>query len=217
MALVYLARHGQASFGAHDYDVLSDLGRHQAQVLGAELRRRGVRPNRVLSGTLQRQRDTAQAALDAAGLDPSYETDERWNEYDHEAVLQHHGGAPSSAGSGVQSVLDGALDTWAATAQDSPCAESWPDFETRVVNALQDLAARLGRGESAVVFTSGGVIGAICARLLGLTGTAFLGFNRVTVNAALTKIVQGRSGTSLVSFNDHAHFEGEHAGLLTYR
>ena len=45
MAVVYLVRHGQASFGAADYDVLSDAGRRQAAVLG-----RGARAPRRPAG-----------------------------------------------------------------------------------------------------------------------------------------------------------------------
>jgi hypothetical protein len=37
------------------------------------------------------------------------------------------------------------------------------------------------------------------------------------VNASLTKLVHGRSGTSLVSWNEHAHFEGANRELLSYR
>ena len=59
MPLICLVRHGQASFGAEDYDVLSDLGREQARSLGEELRRRDLRDPLVVSGTLRRQRDTA--------------------------------------------------------------------------------------------------------------------------------------------------------------
>jgi hypothetical protein len=36
-------------------------------------------------------------------------------------------------------------------------------------------------------------------------------------NGAITKLVSGRSGVSLVSVNEHGHFEGPHRGLLTYR
>jgi broad specificity phosphatase PhoE len=35
MGQVLLIRHGQASFGADDYDVLSDLGWTQGRALGA--------------------------------------------------------------------------------------------------------------------------------------------------------------------------------------
>jgi len=34
---IYLVRHGQASFGAEDYDELSDLGARQSRLLGGWL------------------------------------------------------------------------------------------------------------------------------------------------------------------------------------
>jgi broad specificity phosphatase PhoE len=37
MPTVLLVHHGQASFGASDYDVLSDLGRRQAEIVAASL------------------------------------------------------------------------------------------------------------------------------------------------------------------------------------
>jgi hypothetical protein len=39
----------------------------------------------------------------------------------------------------------------------------------------------------------------------------------VVVNASVTKVVVGRRGTSLVSFNDHSHLEAAEPGLVTYR
>ena len=43
-----------------------------------------------------------------------------------------------------------------------------------------------------------------------------MALNRVTVNTGITKVVRGRSGTSLLSFNEHAHLTGV-SGMLTYR
>src|SRR4029450_1607156 len=63
MAVAYLVRHGQASFGAADYDVLSEAGRAQSAVLGAELARRGVVPDRVVTGSSARARETPAVAL----------------------------------------------------------------------------------------------------------------------------------------------------------
>ena len=51
-------RHGQASFGAEDYDVLSDHGEEQARRLGSSLA--SLSPDLVVHGSLKRQRDTAQ-------------------------------------------------------------------------------------------------------------------------------------------------------------
>ena len=44
MGQLLLVRHGQASFGAEDYDVLSETGWEQGRRLGAHLVRAGVRP-----------------------------------------------------------------------------------------------------------------------------------------------------------------------------
>ena len=43
MGQLYLVRHGQASFGADDYDQLSELGRRQAVQLGRYWAQRGWR------------------------------------------------------------------------------------------------------------------------------------------------------------------------------
>jgi hypothetical protein len=38
--------------------------------------------------------------------------------------------------------------------------------------------------------------------------------NRVAVNGAVTKLAVGRSGSTMLTFNEHTHLDGEH---LTYR
>ncbi len=71
MGSIYLIRHGQASFGADDYDMLSPLGVRQAQVVGQHLVDLDLRFDRCISGDLLRQQDTARHALaqfTAAGL-----------------------------------------------------------------------------------------------------------------------------------------------------
>ena len=66
MATIYLVRHGQASFGAEDYDALSELGCRQAQVLGEYFRDCDIRLDAAYCGDLKRQRDTARLALAGA-------------------------------------------------------------------------------------------------------------------------------------------------------
>lgn len=224
MALVYLLRHGQASFGAQDYDVLSERGLRQSAVLGAELARRGVVPTRVWSGTLRRQRDTAVACLAAAGVDLALTQDERWNEYDHLALVRARMGVGVANGTSdsppspreFQRLLDDALIDWIGSAGTD--SAGFGAFADGTVSALADVVGSLGSGGVALVFTSGGVIAALVSRLLGLPADGFVAVNRVSVNAAITKIVHGRSGTSLLSFNDHGHFDAELTrDLLTYR
>jgi hypothetical protein len=79
------------------------------------------------------------------------------------------------------------------------------------------VASGLETGSTAIVVTSAGVVAGICVRLLGLPPEAFIAFNRPSVNAGLTKVVVGASGSTLVSYNDHAHLERGHRSLVTYR
>jgi broad specificity phosphatase PhoE len=221
-----LIRHGQASFGSGDYDVLSELGIRQAEIVAAALQDRGVQPTRLISGAFRRQVDTAAAY--ASRLGTEVEIDARWNEYDGNEVLLHHSestaridGWPAD-GIGLsnrefQVALDGAIGAWIDEAERSPAAQSWPAFAASGSGALQELTGELGRGETAVVFTSGGVIAAICAQLVGEPDRAFVPFNRTQINTGITKIVHGGSGTSLVSVNDHSHLESVDPALVTYR
>ncbi|WP_372670968.1 histidine phosphatase family protein [Amycolatopsis kentuckyensis] len=218
MGAIYLVRHGQASFGASDYDALSPRGFEQSTVVGAELLRRNVSFTQIRSGTLARQRDTAATALKALDTVVPVVEDPRWNEYDHVDIALHHaGGAPQEDSHAYQGVLDAALTAWTSAGADGPCAETWPAFLARCRAALEDLVASLGKGEHAVVFTSGGVIATICGLLMGTPEVGLLKFNRVTVNGGITKLVSGRGGVTMLSFNEHPHFEADAASLLTYR
>ena len=58
MGTLYLVRHGQASFGADDYDVLSPLGHQQAVRLGEYFKTKGLVFDAAMTGTLQRQIST---------------------------------------------------------------------------------------------------------------------------------------------------------------
>lgn len=220
MGAIYLIRHGQASFGEADYDRLSGLGIEQGAVVGAELLRRNVRFTEARSGSLSRQRKTAETVLDWLGVKSPAKEDPRWNEFDHADIMAHHGGGvPRSAtdSRSYQGVLDAALAEWIGAGEDSPCAETWPAFVARARGALEDLVSLLGKGENAVVFTSSGLIGALAGHLLGHPDLAVLKLNRVTVNCGITKVVSGRSGVTLLSFNEHSHFDGRASRLLTYR
>ena len=63
MGTLYLVRHGQASFGADNYDQLSALGQRQCQRLGEYFGAKGRRFSAAITGTLARQTQS----LDAIG------------------------------------------------------------------------------------------------------------------------------------------------------
>ncbi|WP_159945560.1 MULTISPECIES: histidine phosphatase family protein [unclassified Nocardiopsis] len=211
MPAIYLIRHGKASPEAEDYDELSPTGYEQARLLGAELKRRELRVGRVVTGLLRRQRQTAAAALAEAGLDREPEGDARWNEYDHLGLL----GAHAADGGSLQERLDASLTAWIEAGGSGP--GTWEGFRSGGRQALDDVAAGLDRGRTALVFTSAGVIAAVCSSLLGASPAGFLAMNRVVVNGSVTKLAHGRGGTQLLSFNDHAHLEQGGPALMTYR
>ncbi len=63
MGTLYLVRHGQASFGADDYDNLSELGHRQSLRLGEYWRDKGLKFDAVLVGTLKRHAQTLAGIL----------------------------------------------------------------------------------------------------------------------------------------------------------
>jgi broad specificity phosphatase PhoE len=211
-----LIRHAQGSFGDDDYDMLSPTGHRQVEALAATLRERGVTAHRVISGSLRRQRETA-----LPWRDDGVEIDERWDEYDSDDILMAYSESPVRLeGTGAtqrefQDVLERAMLMWIAKGDGGAAAEPFGAFKGRVQAALAELASGLGRGQTALVFTSGGVIAACCLLALGLPDAYLPAFNRVPVNTGITKLIHGRRGTSLVSFNDHGHLEGTE--LITYR
>lgn len=211
MPTIYLIRHGKASPEADDYDQLSPTGYEQSRLLGAELKRRGLSVGAVVTGSLLRQRQTAATVLAEAGIDVAPTVDERWNEYDHLDLLSRF---PIESGS-LQQRLDACLTSW--TTDEGAGPGSFPHFRDGVRTALADVAAGLERGRTALVFTSGGVVGAACSTLMNAPDSAFVMMNRVTVNGSVSKVAHGRGGTQLLSFNDHAHLEQGGPELMTYR
>ncbi len=222
---ILLIRHAQASFGAADYDVLSERGHQQAAALVDGLRRRRIAADRVISGGLRRQQDTAAQCAAALGLQVA--VDRRFDEYDDRDVLthharvsaglEHHPGDRALSSRDFQGILNGALRKWIETGADGPSRQPWPQFLDRLEAALADVATGLGKGQTALVVSSGGAIAALATTLLRLPAESLIAFNHVSVNTGISKLAVGRGGTTLVSFNEHAHLDEAGGSLITYR
>jgi broad specificity phosphatase PhoE len=218
MSQVLLVRHGQASWGAADYDVLSELGARQATVLGSVLRERGVRADVLLHGAMKRQRETARLVGEAAGW-AAWTEDATWDEMNHEEVLArqpHSFAGDTPTRREFKAWFEAATDRWTAGEHDHEYDESFADFTDRVLGGLDRLVRSLGSGGTAVVVTSGGPIARTVAELLGGGADLHRRIAPVVVNTSVTKVVVGERGATLVSFNEHGHLE-THPDLLTYR
>jgi broad specificity phosphatase PhoE len=216
VSVLLLVRHGQASWGAEDYDVLSELGHEQSRLLGKHLEGLGVAPRRVWSGGLRRHHETVQSTRRSAGWDPEVVTDPGWSEFDHIELLRRYDDATTDTHrpGDYNAFFDAAIDRWTAGAHDHEYGEPFAAFTERVTAALQAAVGTLERGETGVVFTSGGAIAWVAASLWGGGVEQWARINPVLLNTGVTKLVTGSRGLTLVSVNEHAHLSGD---ALTYR
>ncbi|MGH3150518.1 MAG: histidine phosphatase family protein [Streptosporangiaceae bacterium] len=111
----------------------------------------------------------------------------------------------------LQSALDEAIGRWIQGGADYP--EPHSAFTARVEAVVAELTALPG---TTMAVTSAGVIAVACARLTGLPADRWPALARVVVNTSVTRLITGRTGTHLLTFNDHAHLEGDRS-LITYR
>lgn len=217
MTDIVLVRHGQASFGADDYDCLSARGVQQAAVLGEHWRQVGFAPTRAVSGALKRQRDTARGVL---GRDAH--SSEAFNEYDASGLMDHAkdkvhfdaDGKPDNRA--FQHILEASLQAW-LQGDLAGFGEDYLDFSARVWRGREALLEGAAPRDQIVVFTSAGVIAELVRDVLGLPPTGLLALNRRIHNASVTELIYGRSGWQLGSFNDTTPLRLAGAELLTYR
>ncbi|CDF83360.1 histidine phosphatase family protein [Pseudomonas sp. QL9] len=236
MGSIYLIRHGQASFGADDYDVLSPTGVRQAEILGEHLAGLGLRLDRCLAGDLRRQRHTAEAALQrmaAAGLAvPDLEIDAAFNEFEADAVIRAHlddlleidpqalhilrNAAQHRAE--FQRLFSFVIARWVSGEHHKDGLVSWQEFLDTVHDGLQRLLQQASGRDNIAVFTSGGTITALLQLIVGMPAIKAFELNWQIVNTSLNRLKFRGSEVSLASFNSHVHLELLKAPeLITYR
>jgi broad specificity phosphatase PhoE len=215
---ILLVRHGQASFGSANYDALSPLGFEQSRLLGVSMAARDIAVDAIVHGTMRRHRETAETCAAAAGWSAVPEVDAGWDEFDFLSVLAVHphefGPEPTKAE--FQKLFEAATAAWIAGA-DRDYAETFADFTARAHDALERTVALAEQGTVAV-FSSGGPIAWAVSEVLADGGSSDLWtrLNRMSVNAALTRLVSGSRGLNLLTYNDQSHLDGVH-GAVTYR
>ena len=132
MAELLVVRHGQASFGQDNYDVLSDLGHAQAAAVGRVLRELDWVPDRLVTGTLTRQKDT----LTSMGFASAPEEHAGFNEYDfHDLLHARYDGQVPEMVIGDRKTHFRALRETVFEWQDDAFAgasETWGNFIARV-------------------------------------------------------------------------------------
>ena len=144
MGALYLVRPGQASFGAEDYDQLSDVGLEQARVLGEALRARIPQVDAVFTGTMKRHAQTAEGCLSSMGISLSPQRLPGFDEFDHNEVIarfdprfaNHARLVEALAGTpeprrAFQEMFTQAVARWTGGGHDTDYTEPWPTFQAR--------------------------------------------------------------------------------------
>jgi broad specificity phosphatase PhoE len=219
MAELVLVRHAQASFGADDYDKLSELGWRQSRWLGEYFAERQIAFDRVVRGSLRRHAETLVGIAEGAGRPIDGVEDARLNEYDAHALLNAHlkGEAKPQGGDRREHfrILREAMYAWTDGTLAGASHEPFADFRKRVLAALA--AVRGGRAKRVLVVSSGGPISTVLAEVLGMPLRGVVDLNLQTRNTGITELQAGANRIHCISFNNVPHLDRpDRAGALTY-
>lgn len=244
MAVIYLIRHGQASFGSADYDQLSEKGNKQAGLLG-KYWQSNVAHNKYYSGDLLRHYQTLKCFTEG------YQKENipmiihsGFNEFDHVDILtcyntKWHNFAEMSAelnqlnnpNKTFQKEFTQALNRWVSGDFDKEYQESWSKFKERCARALQDIIKQelvdniknirgISDGKKSkdiLVFTSGGTISVIVQHILNLSDRHTLQINQQLRNTSVTKLLFSENMLSVDYLNNYSHLEQAGADWVTFK
>ena len=237
MGTLRLVRHGQASYGARNYDVLSPTGVAQAEALGRAWAQRPGEITAIYAGPMQRQVDTARhlvaAAATAGRALPAPIVVDELAEYPAFELLARCLPQVVAAEPALRGLVDGGqvdpaladralwqmVDAWTAGTLDTGGLETFAQFAARVERGLDGIIARHpGRGQVAVAVTSGGPIGVAAQLALGLDARATVRMWRLVRNASVTDLLWRPRGDrrelSLLTWNTLDHLD---LALQTFR
>lgn len=222
MGTLYLVRHGQASFGAENYDQLSPVGHQQAVRLGQFWRERGQRFDAVITGTLQRHVQTLGGIVEGLGSAPEALRLPCLNEYDSHALIAAIHPQPLGPADTPERyrahfrILCDALAQWMAGVISPQGMPSWNEFSAGVRSAL-DHVRHHHAGQNVLLVSSGGPISTAVGEVLGTAPEVTIALNMRIRNSAVTEFSISPKRLMLQTFNTLPHLnEVEHAGWVTH-
>lgn len=222
MGSLYLVRHGQASFGAADYDQLSPVGHEQCRRLGAYWRERGQRFDAVFTGTLRRHAQSLAGLVEGYGADLPALALPGLNEYDSEAVVRAIHPEPLTPPNDAEGVkqhfrlLRQGLLAWMRGETAPVGMPTHADFAAGVADALARVLA-LGVGRQVLIVSSGGPIATAVAQVLATPAETFVELNLRLRNASVTELAFNPKRHHLVTFNTLPHLDSlEARALITH-
>lgn len=226
MGTLYLVRHGQASFGADDYDQLSEQGQRQSQRLGEHFAFKGIAFEAVLAGTLKRHAQTfagIQAGMQAAGAPdlPEPLLLPGLNEYDSAAVIAtvHPEALDKPTTPELYKhhfrLLRQGLARWMAGQAQPEGMPSYAEFSAGIAAALEHVRTR--HTGNVLLVSSGGPISTAVGQVLGTAPETTIDLNMRIRNSAVTEFVYTPSRHVLLTYNTLPHLDHpDHASWVTF-
>ena len=221
MGNLYLVRHGQASFGAADYDNLSELGHRQSVRLGEYFAGKGLQFDAVITGTLKRHAQTWAGIAQGAGLTHQPLEWPGLNEYDSEAVIKAIHPTPLEKPDTPEMVrhhfrlLRDGLTQWMNGVVSPQGMPSYNDFVRGVTSALEHV--RKSHTGNVLIVSSGGPISTAVGHVLGTTPETTIELNLRIRNSSVTELAYTPKRHMLVTYNTLPHLDdAAHADWVTY-
>lgn len=226
MSEIFFVRHGQASWGARNYDQLSPLGWQQSRWLGEHFAALGLDFDRAIVGGLTRHQETLAGIGEGMGRALEAVVDPDFDEFGFRPLMSlyletAHAGERSAGelpkdAEGLFRLLrqvmvawmQGELDTGIASADAAAGApsETWSGFNQRVARALT--RARAGRrGERVLIVSSGGPKSVAMKQVLDLADVAVVELMMQIRNTSITRFACSGERIGLAAFNSLAHLE----------
>jgi broad specificity phosphatase PhoE len=221
MGNLYLVRHGQASFGAEDYDQLSTQGVRQSERLGAYFAGKGMRFEAALVGTLNRHTQTFDAICQGLGSEVPALPWPGLNEYDSAAVIATVHPHPLAKPDTPEvyrhhfRLLRDGLTQWMNGVVSPRGMPSYEEFRLGVVAALDHVRTRY-TGDVLIV-SSGGPIATAVGHVLGTAPETTIELNLRIRNSAVTEFAFTPKRHMLETFNTLPHLDHpDHKSWITY-
>lgn len=217
-----MVRHGQASFGADDYDQLSELGRKQSVRLGEWFAHKGIRFDGLVAGTLRRHKQTLEGILEGMNHEGGHLAWDGLNEYDAQAVIAtvHPGELPKPTSPETYRhhfrLLRDGLAKWMAGDAQPQGMPTYRQFVDGVAGALEHVRAN-HYGQNVLMVTSGGPIATAVGYVLGTPPETIIELNLRIRNTAVTEFAFTPKRQMLVMYNAIPHLDDpQYADWVTY-
>ncbi|MBF5007527.1 histidine phosphatase family protein [Diaphorobacter caeni] len=222
MGTLYLVRHGQASFGAENYDQLSARGVEQCVRLGEYWRERGMQFDAVIRGSLQRHAQTLDAICQGMQMDCEPLVTPALNEYDSHALIAavRPGPRPEVHTPELYKqhfrLLCDALAQWMSGTITPVGMPGWDEFSGGVRGVLEQVRDQ-HVGRNVLLVSSGGPIATAMSEVLSTPAEMMIALNMRIRNSAVTEFSISPRRLMLQTFNSLAHLDSDaHRDWITY-